>query len=176
MNPVLSYKLIGAAVLSLVLLGTGAYGGYRWEHGEVLKLKAADVAFDAKMNQLVQAHKSQADAISTQSSVKQTAAQTQVITRVKTIIERIPSHVSNNVHCITYGLVRVLNGAAGASAYPVPDAASQPDDTCAPVAWRELASDLASDYGSADQNAVELNGLQDWVKQQAATSAPPDKQ
>lgn len=71
--------------------------------------------------------------------------------------------------------LRVLNGAAGASAYPVPDATVKPDDTCAPVAWRELASDLADDYGRADQNAVELDGLQDWVKQQAA-SAPPDKQ
>lgn len=163
MNPLLLYKLIGAAVLSLVLLGTGAYGGYRWEHGEVLKLKAADVAFDAKMNQLVQAHKSQVAAISAQSSVKQAAAQTNVITRVKTIIERIPYHVTNNAHCITYGLLRVLNSAASA---PSSWQDGHADAECAPVTWQQFAGDIADDYGRSNQNSTELSGLQDWVRLQ----------
>lgn len=170
MNPLLLAKLIGSAALCLVLAGGGAYAGYRWESGEVATLKAQQATFVATAKADAARQQRAQDDITAQISTRQAAAQTKVITRTNTIIKEIPSHVSNNVHCISYGLVRVLNGAAGPTAYPVPGAASQPDDTCAPVTWRELASDIADDYGSADQNAVEIDGLQDWVKQQEAIS------
>ena len=66
--------------------------------------------------------------------------------------------------------MRVLNRAAGAGAYPVPDAASKPDDACAPVSWREFASDISADYQAKAQNDQQLTDLQGWIMAQVATA------
>ncbi|MDE2020675.1 MAG: hypothetical protein KGJ13_10100, partial [Patescibacteria group bacterium] len=67
--------------------------------------------------------------------------------------------------CITYGLVRVLNGAAlspGSDASPT--SAGQSDDACAPVTWRSFAADVADDYVTSRENSAQLNALEKSVR------------
>lgn len=79
--------------------------------------------------------------------------------------ERIVVHVQDRSRCITYGLVRVLNGAALGSGSDTGQIASgQPDDACAPVTWRSFAADIADDYVTSRENSAQLNALEKSVR------------
>lgn len=158
--------LIAGGLALVVGLGSGAYAGYRWELSALDSLKLTDAA---KLTAAVTAAKNDLaarDAVTLKNSVADALNQQKIVTRYETITKEITSHVPDTAHCITYGLVRVLNDAAGAAAYPVPGAAAQPDDACAPVSWREFAADITADYGAKAQNDQQLTDLQSWVKDQ----------
>lgn len=159
-------KFVGAAVLAIALLSAGAYGGYRFELGRYESLVAAKAVQDAADTKAAMADQSARDKITSASASADAIAQPQIITRYQTITKEIPAHVSDNAHCITYGLVRLLNSAAGPAAYPVPDSASKSDDACAPVTWREFAADITSDYEAKAGNDQQLTDLQGWVSAQ----------
>lgn len=168
-------KIAVYAVIIAGLLGMGAYGGYRWELGKYETLVAQDAKAYAKGVKLAAADQKKRDDITLAAAVKDARAQPIIVDHYHTITKEIPAHVSDNAHCITYGLVRLLNDAAGPEAYPVPDAASEPDDTCAPVTWREFASDLTADYQAKAQNDQQLTDLQGWARDQEAANTSSGK-
>ena len=170
----LATKLLTAAVEFVIVVALGAWGMHYIDSVRYEKLVARDAAAQAQAIHDVAVQLHNADQVTLEKAVADAQAQVKIVTRYQTITKEIPVHVSDSAHCITYGLVRVLNAAAGPGAYAVPDAASQPDDTCAPVTWRSFADDLTADYGAKAANDQQLSDLQAWVTAQAAEtrSAP----
>lgn len=169
MNPLLLVKLIGSIVLCLALVAGGAYGGYRWESGKVDALKAADAKATVLAVKAAATRQEAQDRVNAAANFEEAESQQKIVTRTVTLTKEILVHVPDHSDCITYGLVRVLNAAASAAGTDaVPAPAGQSDDTCAPVSWRDFAADLVRDYGTGQENAGELNGLQGWITKQEA--------
>lgn len=96
-------------------------------------------------------------------AVKEAQAQEKIVTRTQTIIKEVPRYVTASQDrgtCVTYGLVRVLDAAAlGADPADLELPAGQSDDACAPVKASALAASVAENYGTARQNAQQLDAL-----------------
>lgn len=164
---------VAAAVVSASIAAFGAYEvTAAFKDRTINQLELADAQFAQKAEQQAAADQKARDQITLDAAVKDAKAQPEIVTHYETITKEIPAHVSDTAHCITFGLVRVLNSAAGPAAFAVPDAAGEPDDACAPISWREFAGDLTADYQAKTQNDQQLTDLQGWVADQASASGP----
>lgn len=160
--------LYGLAVATL--LGLGAYGMHRWDESTIADLKAADAAFATAAIKVTAAVQKKTDDLHLTAAVAEAQAQTQIIYRTQTIHDEVVSHVPITAACIPVGFVRLLNNAAGSGPGAADIAPGQPDDACAPVSWRSLATDIIDDYGTGNQNAEQLNALEASVKADAAVT------
>lgn len=159
--------LWGYVLLGVACVAAGAYGCYRIEEPKILAVQLADAKDYAAALDLQRRAQKAADDASLKAAVAEAEAQQKIVVRMITLTKEIPAHVSNDSHCITYGLVRVLNAAAGqTSVDAVPGTSGKPDVACAPVTWRSFAEDITDDYGHANANAEELTALQGWVASQ----------
>lgn len=164
------YGYAAAAVLAGCLSG---YVIHRFDKSALdeQKLAASEAAF--KVAEAVQKSEQTASKIAVSRAVAEAKAQQDVLLKTITIQEKVPVYVQDNAHCITYGLVRVLNAAArGTDPSAVSDAAGQPDDACAPVSWRDFARDLTDDYGAGRANAEQLNQLEGVIREFESTQLP----
>lgn len=161
------YAALGAGALAAI--AGGFYAGYRWERGDLEALRAANARELALAEDAATKDQAKRDKITLASAIAGAKAQTVIVDHYHTITKEIPAHVPDSPVCVPYGLVRVLNAAAGPAAHAVPDATAQPDDACAPISWRSIAADLAADYQAGAQNAQQLTDLQGWVQDQAAS-------
>ena len=177
MNPLtllgsLQVKLIAVAV-ALALAGTGGfYGGYRWEHGALVKVQLADAQASLVASQRAAASQKRQDDVSLAAAVKEQAAQDALNIKVITIRKEIPVYVSpvqdarSRTGCgISVGFIRVLHAAAkGVAPDTLQLATGQSDDDCADIAPSALADLLAQALGAGNANAEQLNALEDWVR------------
>lgn len=96
------------------------------------------------------------------------AIQTKIVTEVKTIQQKVPVYVHDQIPvpgCVSYGLVRVLDAAAlGKQPEDLPLPAGVTDDTCSPLRPSDLARGVAENLGIGRQNAAQLDALQADVK------------
>lgn len=175
----------------LVVIGAAAvlaFGTYKVVHKMDDAALARVNAAVAEAN--VQAQKQSADLLAAQARLSQqtggaeAVAQNTIAARTNTIIQKVPTYVTvtQDRACVPYGLVRVLDASAlgldPADLVPPP---GQSDDACAPVATSDLARSVAGNYGTARQNAEQLNALEADVKARQAmvdqvttqTKAPP---
>ena len=97
-----------------------------------------------------------------------TKVETKYVDRIKTIREKgdvivreVPVYVPAD-SCDLPGGFRVLHDAASQGI--VPDPADIPD--AAPVPAQEAAGTVAGNYSTCLQNAEQLTGLQEWVREQ----------
>lgn len=128
------------------------------------KLAQKDVIANARADAAARQHKQ--DLIAQAAAVDEAKAQQAAEDANHKLKETIYVHVADTAHCITYGLVRVLNAAAAGASDPgdLGIAPGKSDDACAPVSWRAFAADLIDDYGSGIKNAEQLNRLEDTVR------------
>lgn len=103
------------------------------------------------------------EAIAAPIVVKQEAAQVQIRTVTKTIIEEVPFYVKADDCPLPAGF-RVLHDAAANG--EIPDAAAIADDRAVPV--DTAAETVITNYGTAHETAERLRGLQEWVRAQEA--------
>ena len=94
---------------------------------------------------------------------KEAAAQVQIRTITKKLIEKVNVYVPMDT-CVLPPGYRRLHDAAVANV-EIPDAASVPDGAAVPA--DAAAKTLVENYGIAHVNAERLKGLQEWVRAQA---------
>lgn len=82
------------------------------------------------------------------------------------LVTEIEHHVKvTSIPCVPYGLIRVLDAAVlGYSAESLALPAGQSDDSCALVDAQVLAKSIASNYGTANANAAQLDALSAYVR------------
>ena len=93
---------------------------------------------------------------------KEAAAQVRIRTVTQTIIKEVPVYVKAT-DCPMPGGFRVLHDAAADG--QLPDAARIPDAATVPA--QDVAATVADNYGTCQQTATRLSGLQEWVRAQA---------
>lgn len=160
---------VAAGALSAIVAGAGVgWTVHRLDQATIAQIQLADSQAALAATQKAAALQKAQDDISLKAAVADAQSQAKIVTQTVTVTKEIPAHVSDASHCITYGLVRVLNAAAtGADPDAVPASPGQSDDACAPVSWRDFAGDIVADYEAGRQNAQQLDDLEDWVRAQA---------
>lgn len=103
------------------------------------------------------------DAVAPQIAAKQEQQQVRIRTVTQTIIKEVPVYVQADA-CPLPGGFRVLHDAAAHG--EVPDPARIAD--AAPAAAQDVAETLAANYGTYQEVAARLLGLQEWVRAQQA--------
>lgn len=167
---VLSLKL--AAISAAAAFTLGAFGGGWLAHelaqGRAAKLEVTQQrAFNAAIAIARTAERAQAE---TDFKAGMGAFMRDQIIQKRTItlIQKVPTYVTQkqDVACVSYGLVRVLDAAvSGADPADLELPAGQSDDACSPVKPSDLARSVAGNYGVASQNAEQLNSLIVSVKE-----------
>lgn len=155
------------AVASAAALFVGAGLGIAFEHHlsakQYDKLVTRQLAEkDAAVKAAIKSVKAQAD-LAQASAVAEAAAQQKIVVHTKKVYEEVPIYVTpaqDARGCVTYGLVRVLDAAVtGRDPADLKLPAGKSDDACAPVAASDLARSVAGNYGTARQNAEQLDAL-----------------
>lgn len=158
-----TYLIVGAVVAVTAAAG-GAYAGYRWEHGEVLKLQLAQAQFATEAATKAADSVRKQDTIALGAAVTEAKSQAQIVTRTVTITKEIPAYVTpaqDAVVCIPVGLARVLRAAAaGADPASLQLAPGQSDDACSDVTASEVAGWFSDYAGTSQANAEQLNELE----------------
>lgn len=174
----LATRLITYSLAALLCLSLGAYSMHRWDASTVAQLKEGYAHAQAAALMDAVARQAKLDAVTMkeaeQASAKQAATEAAIAAQLKearTHVNYLSTQlvhakdrqgrtVTRTVGCVTYGLVRVLDGAVfGVTASSLRLPASVSDDTCAPVAADALARSVAANYGRAKLNAQQLDGL-----------------
>lgn len=102
-----------------------------------------------------------------------TVAVERIVTETVYINREIPTYVPDTSHCITVGLIRVLDAAArGSDPAAAALAPGQFNETCAGIGSRALAESIVGNYGTARANAAQLTGLQGYVCEVRRTLRP----
>lgn len=157
MNP-LTWLNPGRWLLYLALAAALVAGYFAWaDHiGNVREAKVR-----AEYQQQADAANKARAAIAAPIAAKQAADQARIITVTKTIIKEVPTYVKTT-DCPMPGGFRVLHDAAANG--ELPDPARVAD--AAPAAAATVATTIADNYGTCQETAARLSGLQDWVRAQ----------
>jgi hypothetical protein len=161
------------AILALIALGalgaataSGAYVTHKMDSADYKALQLADATAQTAAVQKAKDLQARQDKTAMNGAVAEAYAQGKLDGARQSIPTEVVKHVKDTVPCISYGLVRVLNGyAEGHGAADESIASGQPDDACAPVSWRAFASDISDDYVTGLKNAEQLNALIANVRQ-----------
>ncbi len=168
----LAWKFIGYGVIALVILGVGARIKYQWDLGG--KYIAAAHAQKAQAKEV----KAALTIINKASTKSETTAQAAIQVRYRTIIQKVPVYVTpaqDARTCITWGLVRLHDAAVfGVDPATLDLPAGASDDACSDVTASSFASAVAGNYGLANANAEQLNGLQADIAKRVAATAPKE--
>lgn len=161
----------GYVAVLLIGLSIGAAGTWK-----VRDWKAAESALKASRAEtraaVVVAERTQEAAVITEDvgrEVDAARAETRIVYR--TIIERIPVHVTPEIdrdYPVPVGFVRVHDAAAAGSAPALPDGAGQPDNAPSGVALSAVADTVVGNYAVCNDDRARLIGWQDWYRQQKA--------
>lgn len=149
------WLLIGAVIAALL-------GGWQWREHVVDKRGYAR-AVSEFATQAAVIDRKRAD-VGIRTSEKEAAAQVQIRTVTKTIIEKVPVYVPLDSCPLPAGF-RLLHDSAAANE-PIPDATAIVDGAAIPTAV--VAETVVSNYGTCNASAARLAGLQEWVSAQGA--------
>lgn len=158
-----TFAEIKLAIALVALIGAFA-GGFSLEHrlaeGKYNALVAAYAKAEADALQKAIDEQKRLDQIAIDAGQQEAAAQARLLAATKSQLAEVRRHVSVVRRCVPYGLVRVLDAAAGgrlADSLPLP--AGKSDQSCTSVDWPTLARSVADNYGTARANAEQLNSL-----------------
>jgi hypothetical protein len=172
-SPYAVWIKVGLYALAVVsLLGVGAYGGYRWEHGALVSLQLADAKAQTQAVALQAESDGQQAAVNLRAAVDEQAAQDRLHPVYVTITKEIHDHVSPlqdarvAAACgISVGFVRSLRAAeSGVTPDTLGLATGQSDDDCADISASALADNVAQALGVGVENSEQLNALIQWIK------------
>jgi hypothetical protein len=150
----------------LVLFGAGFAAGWTvhdWKDA------GAQLAATRRVVAAVQAQ----GAINTRAAAADQAAQDQIRTVTRTLIKKVPTHVTPaaDARClIPLGFVRAHDAAASGDLSALSDASGRPDDAPSGVALSAVADTVAQNYGTCRGDARRLSDLQAWVADQQRAS------
>lgn len=133
---------------------------------QLASLKAQEAAAQARTVKLV----AEQGQITKAASAQETAVQTVIRTRTITLTREVPTYVSSlsDADCtVPVGFVR-LHDASAAGLPAVPESAGKPNDAPSGVKLSTVAETVVGNYGAANANAAQLEGLQAWVRAEAA--------
>lgn len=150
-------------LIAIALASAGVVCGYVLGAAHVTQqwnaAKAATAAAVAKVETK--------QAVATAQVVTQYVDRVQVVReKGQTITKQVTKYVPLSAPALPYGF-RLLHDAA-ASGVPLPDAAVNLDGPTVPVA--DAASTVIANYTGCRATAVQLESLQDWVKEQSAAA------
>lgn len=168
--------------VAVAAAGAATYATHHWDQNAYLTLQLKDannvtLALVAQAKELTKNAVEQ-HALDTEVSagaVAEARAKQQIISHTDTIIQEVPTYVTSTIDhlvpCIPYAVVRVLDAAAlttpGALVSPG-DLALPPgksDDACTDIKASDLARSIVGNYGSALENAEQLNALEAKIKE-----------
>ncbi len=158
-----TYLIVGA-VTAAVSLGAGAYAGYRWEHGEVLKLQLADAKYVSSQITLVTKETQRQEVIDLAAAVGAQQKFDDLHLHYVTITKEITRYVTplqDARTCVTVGLARSLRAEAdGSDPGALALAPGQSDDDCSDVTASEVAGWFKAYAEASQHNALQLNLLE----------------
>lgn len=157
--------LIAGAVV--IVFGAGSYAGWRWEHGEVLKLQLADAQFTKAAVTHAAFVQAAEDRVALDAALQHATFEVHLEATFGTIYQEIPRYVHDTISCPgpTVGLARVLRAAAeGALPSALSLATGQSDDDCSDVTPSEVAGWFTAYAKASIGNARQLNDLEDEVR------------
>ncbi|MDE2020089.1 MAG: hypothetical protein KGJ13_07125 [Patescibacteria group bacterium] len=158
------YAVAAGVAALLAGFGTG-YLVHRIDGSRLAALKEVNATAALHAVQRVSAVRQKQAAVTEAAAISAAREEAKLETERFHTSERIVVHVQDRSRCITYGLVRVLNGAATGSGTGAGQVApGQSDDACAPVTWRSFAADVADDYVTSRENSAQLNALEKNVR------------
>lgn len=144
-----------AAVLGSAVV-THKVDNSRYEALQIKIEKAHEKALDDAI-----ALQQKEDQINVEQAQAYAAEQQRLATSAAQQLKEVEAHVkANGSHCVTWGLVRVLDSAATRRAVAeMPAPAGKSDDACAPTDAIALARNVVGNYYTAHANADQLNAL-----------------
>lgn len=160
------------AAAAAMIAGSSAWVTHRVDVGTLETLKREHAEAQTEAVEIAKAELAAQDQIALDAAVAEARAQQKIVVRNVTIQKEITKYVSDTAHCVTYGLVRVLNAAVlGVDPADPALATGQPDDACAPVTASALAESVVANYGAALANAEQLNALEAAIAEMVAAAA-----
>lgn len=157
-------KLVAMALVILGLVFGAVHVTRKVDAVKYQKLELAYQAAQAKAVAEAMAQQREFDDLASKAARDDARKQAAVVANVKQQLAEVKRHVhaiSATGHCITYGLVRVIDAAVhGVSASDLPLPAGKSDDACAPVSAADLARSIVDNYGTARANASQLDDLE----------------
>ena len=161
-------QLLLAKILGVVALGIGLFV---WGHHVGAEgVQAAWTAANAKQA-MADITRVKASDVVTQQVITQYVDRVQLVLTQGATITRTITHVItpevDRKYLVPIGLVRVLDASASGQALDA-NATGRADDAATPVAMSQLAGVISDNYGACRANAVQLEQLQAWIRQQQA--------
>lgn len=167
-----SSETVKAAALIAVVLaifGGGFKAGWDWEATVLWKERAANAQALAKAAAQAAAEQKSLDDAALDDASREAAAQSARVAQLSRNLEAARHAPVKTItrSCVPLGLVRVLDGAAfGRDPASLALPAGKSLDACASLGWRDLVGVIVGNYGTARDNAGQLDALiQAWRRQ-----------
>lgn len=148
-------RIAGYGLIALVLAGTLLGVKHEWDSGQAA-LKT--------VHQAAAVQHAQVKAVATvdkAAATSEVSAQTKIVTRTRTLLQKVPVYVTASTPCIPWSVVRLHDAAV---LHVDPDSlkppAGQADDACSDVPPLAFVDTVISNYGAGDANAEQLNALE----------------
>lgn len=156
-------EAIGAAALIAGVLGFSS-GMMLMHKIEVGKYEKLELSYkDAQIKAVEQAQEDQKalDNVALNAAQREAATQAALTARAKQQLAEVSKHVKTNpTGCVTYGFVRVLDGAVhGVLAERLALPAGKSDDACTNLNAADVARSVVDNYNTAEANRQQLDAL-----------------
>jgi len=156
LNPYLMYIKIAILVIAF---GVGFYGGYKIESASKEALIASYKEAQVQALKAALAKQQAEDNLKTREALDAALHQQKLTQQTQDRLNEVDKALKNaTVHCITNGVVELLNRASGATT-KMPDTSRLPLDACSTVTANQLMRNVISNYGIALKNAKQLDDL-----------------
>jgi hypothetical protein len=168
----------GYALVAVICLAAGAAGG--WEARDLYADRADGKRAEGRVKTVerIVYRERAADDITQRIGEESAARQVQIRTATRTIIEKVPVHVTAeaDADCVVpVGFVRVHDAAATGDEARLSEPPGQPDDAASGIALSAVAETVTFNYGVARETRQQLIDLQGWVREQQALADAPLK-
>jgi len=165
------WLILGAVLAFIGAFVGGNIHGHRAERIVWEKRSAEESLAAFKKGQSLQRA---ADQVAIDIAGTQTVVQERIITNTIKLKEEVQIYVQDDSNCITYGFMRLHDAAAlGVDPATLALPADKSNGSCTTLKWSDLEKGVIGNYGTADQNAGQLTGLQGYVSGvQKAQSGP----
>lgn len=157
------YLMLGAAAI----LAAGSFTmGLKWDAAAIQREKVANLEANAKAIGAGVALQHEYDKAAIAAGKKEAAAQAARAATLSRQLAQVKKHVSDTRTRVPYGVVRLLDSAAGgvlADALPLPTGKS--DGALTSLGWDDLARAVGTNYATCRANAGQLDGLTENIRQ-----------
>lgn len=159
-------KIAGYCVLALVLLATLAGVKHEWDLGQAARQQVHQIAAISHKAGIA------VTAVDLKAGRADTTEQTRIVTRTRTLLQKVNVYVPVSTPCVPWGVVRLHDAAVlGVDPGTLQAPPGAADDACSPFTAAQLMAAVVANYGAADQNAQQLNDLETNLRDRATAVA-----